>query len=296
MAWLIGVDVGGTFTDFCAFDGETGAIHVHKTPSTPDNPALAVIDGLLAMQETSGIDLAAVDRVAHGTTVATNALIQKRGGSVALITTGGFRDLLEIGRQIRPHMYDFQTDHPPPLVPRERRFEISERVMANGDVLRDPAGDEIADAVKKVAESGADACAVCFLFSFVNPDHERRLRDALRATVPHVFVSVSSEVQPEFREYERLSTTVMNAYLQPLMTSYLTFLEDELAALAPSAAVGINQSSGGLMSSVGPANCRSARRCRVPRRERWGPPLSPEVLARPTPSPWTWGAPARTSR
>ena len=136
MAWLVGVDVGGTFTDFYALDDQSGTVVVHKTPSTPDNPAQAIVDGLHGLATTHSIDLGSMHRLAHGTTVATNALLQRRGASVALITTEGFRDLLEIGRQTRPHMFSLQEDHPAPLVPSERRFEVRERLTATGEVLR----------------------------------------------------------------------------------------------------------------------------------------------------------------
>ena len=248
MAWMIGVDVGGTFTDFYAFDDETGAVRVHKTPSTPDNPARAVIDGVRQLAKAQDIDLAAVSRLSHGTTVATNTLIQGRGGRVTLVTTKGFRDLLEIGRQIRPHMFDFQKDYPPPLVPRQRRLEADERVMANGSVRRALSQEEVDRVVAAVAASEPDACAVCFLFSFVNPAHERQIAAGLAAAMPDLDISISSDVQPEFREYERLSTTVLNAYLQPVMARYMRDFEEALAAAAPAATLGINQSAGGLMS------------------------------------------------
>jgi len=248
MAWYVGVDVGGTFTDFHGFDDATGATVVHKTPSTPDNPARAIVAGLAELAQARGIAVDAVSRLAHGTTVATNALLQRRGGTVALITTEGFRDLLEIGRQVRPHMYDLQADHPPPLVPREWRFEVAERVTADGAVRR-PLGDhDLARVVDAVKATGADAVAVCLLFAFVNPAHERRIGAALAAALPERDASLSSEVQPEFREYERLSTTVLNAYLQPVMARYLVDLERQIRARAPAIHIGINQSSGGLMS------------------------------------------------
>ncbi len=253
MTWIIGVDVGGTFTDFHAFDVESGVDRIHKTPSTPAEPARAVLDGLAAMAALHDIDLGQVARLSHGTTIATNSLIQGKGGKVALVTTKGFRDLLEIGRQIRPHMFDFQLDHPPPLVPRERRLEAAERVLADGSVRLALDEAEIAQVVEAVRDSGAEACAVCFLFAFVNPAHERRLAEALGQALPELSVSISSEVQPEFREYERLSTTVLNAYLQPVMSRYIADFERGLAEAAPAARLGINQSAGGLMS---PARAR----------------------------------------
>ncbi|UCH75085.1 MAG: hydantoinase/oxoprolinase family protein [Rhodospirillales bacterium] len=248
MAWTIGVDVGGTFTDFYALDEASGAVRVEKRPSTPDDPGRAILDGLAALAARHAIPPAEVRRFSHGTTVATNALIQRRGGRVALVTTKGFRDLLEIGRQTRPHMYDLYRDHPPPLVPRRFRLELDERIDAAGKVLRAPDDAAIADIVAQVRETGARACAICFLFAFLNPAHERRLADALRAADPGLLLSLSSEVQPEFREYERFSTTVLNAYLQAVMHDYVEKLEAGLAEAVPNATLGINQSSGGLMS------------------------------------------------
>ncbi len=252
MSWIIGVDVGGTFTDFHVYDDESGELRLHKTPSTPDNPARAVLNGINELAS-GDLDLAQVSRLSHGTTVATNALIQRRGGKVALLVTEGFRDLLEIGRQIRPHMFSFQQDHPTPLVPRERRFEAAERVLYDGSVHRPLSQDAIDRAVAQVRESGADCLAICLIFGFINPDHERRLRQAMQAALPDLQISISSEVQPEFREYERLSTTVLNSYLQPVMGSYLGEFEDELSKLMPNADLGINQSAGGLMT---PARAR----------------------------------------
>ena len=249
MPWIVGVDVGGTFTDLYAYNDEARAYHVFKLASTPDQPHRAIIEGFRAICEEAGIAISDVRRLEHGTTVATNALIQRRGATVALVTTRGFRDLLEIQRQVRPHMYSFQRDYPTPLVPRERRFEVTERVTAGGAVLR-PLDESDVDAVAdRIAQSGATACAVCFLFAFLTPDHEKRVRERLAARLPELFVSLSSEVQPEFREYERLSTTVLNAYLQPVVTRYLDGLEGDLRTIAPAAALGINSSRGGLMSA-----------------------------------------------
>ncbi len=249
MAWVIGVDVGGTFTDFYALDDQTGAFVIHKTPSTPDHPARAIVDGIQALCTQHHIDTSAIRRLSHGTTVATNTLLQRRGATVALITTQGFRDLLEIGRQIRPHMFSLQEDYPTPLVPRERRYEVAERMMANGSVLRpiDPAS--LQEVLAQVRASGAQACAVCLLFAFVNPEHEQAIAKALEGEeMSGLYLSLSSEVQPEFREYERLSTTVLNAYLQPIVANYLRALTEQLSERLPQAALGINQSSGGLMS------------------------------------------------
>ena len=250
----VGVDVGGTFTDFHVLDETSGAVWTAKRPSTPDNPARAIIDGLQVLASRHGIDPAALGRLAHGTTVGTNALIQRRGGRVAMVTTRGFRDLLEIGRQTRPHMYSLTEDHPPPLVERRHRFEIAERMDAAGEAVVEPTEEAIAAAVEQMRASGAESCAVCLLFAFRNPEHEHRVATALRAAFPDVPVCTSFEVQPEFREYERFSTTVLNAYLQPVLGRYLSHLESGLARVASAASIGINQSSGGLMS---PARARA---------------------------------------
>ena len=248
MAWVIGVDVGGTFTDFSAYDEETGQSHVYKVSSTPDKPGRAIVEGFKRMCAEKGLDPAGASRLAHGTTVATNALIQRRGGRIALITTKGFRDLLEIGRQVRPHMYDLQRDNPPPLVPRELRFEVPERILADGSVRRHLDNSHLEEAVNAVAESGVDACAVCFLFSFINDEHERRMGERLRAALPGVNVSLSSEVRPEFREYERFSTTALNAYLQPVVARYLDSFERTMSVEVPHISISVSQSAGGLMS------------------------------------------------
>ena len=248
MVWFVGVDVGGTFTDFYAFDEDQHLVRIHKRPSTPKNPALAILSGLDDLARYQGVVSDTVARFAHGTTVATNALIQRRGAPVALITTEGFRDLLEIGRQIRPKMYDLKADEPPPLVPRKYRIEIKERIDANGGIVETLEDSAIRKAVETVKASGAEACAVGLLFAFLNPEHERRIGEILKAELPNVFVSLSSSVQPEFREYERLSTTVLNAYLQPIVTRYMDTLKAGLASRIPRAVIGINQSSGGLMS------------------------------------------------
>jgi len=253
MGWTVGVDVGGTFTDFFASNQETGAFHVSKTPSTPSNPAEAILTGLNALCAQYNIPQDQIERLSHGTTVGTNALIQRKGSRVALITTKGFRDLLEIGRQTRPHMYDLQKDHPAPLIDREDRIELHERIDAAGVVVHNPTVQDIETAVDEAIATDPSAIAVGFLFAFRNPKHEQQVASVIAKRAPDVSVSISSEVQPEFREYERLSTTVLNAYLQPVMGHYLQTLEDGVNRQAPKATLGINQSSGGLMS---PARAR----------------------------------------
>jgi N-methylhydantoinase A len=248
MAWMIGVDIGGTFTDFFAFETTTNKIVLHKVASTPDSPARAVLAGLHDLAAHHKIDLNGITRLSHGTTVATNALIERRGGKVALVVTEGFRDLIEIGRQIRPHVFSLQTDYPAPLVPRQLRFEAPERVTAAGRAVRALTPAALGDLVRAIGEVKPDACAVCLLFSFANPAHEQMIHDAFVAAFPNMHLSISSEVQSEFREYERMSTVVLNAYLQPVIDRYLGDLAEGVGRTAPGATLGINQSSGGLMS------------------------------------------------
>lgn len=247
--WIIGVDVGGTFTDFAARNAGTGERRIHKRPSTPDDPSRAILEGLAELQQKTGIAGDRIDRLAHGTTVATNALLQRKGPEVGLVTTKGFRDLVEIGRQVRPRIYDLQADAPPPLVRREFRFEIQERIGPNGEVIEPLSDTDIAALIETLkANSAIRSLAVCFLFSFINPEHEARVAARIREALPDLFVSASSAVQPEFREYERFSTTLINAFLQPEVSRYMDRLRAAIGAIAPRAKLGIFQSSGGLMN------------------------------------------------
>lgn len=216
----VGIDIGGTFTDFVAFDELEQSYRTFKVLSTPDDPARAVLDGL------SRIVLGEHPTVVHGSTVATNALLERKGAVTAFVTTRGFRDLLTIGRQSRLDIYDFFTDRPDPLVPDRLCFEISERVDHKGRVLDPLKEAEIPGLVQRLTEAGAESVAISLLFSFLHPEHESNLAAALRAA--GFGVSTSSEILPEFREYERSSTTVINAYVSPIMDSYLGELESEL--------------------------------------------------------------------
>ncbi len=247
--WVVGVDVGGTFTDFSARQLSTGRAVVHKRPSTPHDPSEAILNGLRELQEKAGIADEDIARFAHGTTVATNALLQRKGPKTALVTTKGFRDLLEIGRQVRPAIYDLQLDAPPPLVERENRIEITERIGPKGEAVVELTEAEIDAVVAEVAKlEDVESIAVCLIFSFLNPEHEQRIAEALRKARPDLYVSLSSEVHPEFREYERFSTAVINAFLQPEVSRYMDRLSAAISKAAPNAALGIFQSAGGLMS------------------------------------------------
>ena len=225
----VALDTGGTFTDCVFLRG--GRLEILKIPSTPRNPADAIRIALerIAGESPDGADGEPLE-VLCGTTVGTNALLERRGGRVALVTTAGFEDVLEIGRQARPKLYELMGARPAPLVPSERRFGVRERVGADGRVLLRPSKAEIARIVRGVRGSRADAVAVCLLFSFLRPEHERLLAEKLRAA--GMDVSVSHEILPEFREFERTATTVLNAYLVPVMSRYLSDIEKHAAAAA----------------------------------------------------------------
>lgn len=247
--WIVGVDVGGTFTDFAARNVATGEFAIHKRPSTPHDPSEAILEGFGELKAKIGITGEEVGRFAHGTTVATNALLQRKGAKVGVVTTRGFRDLLEIGRQVRPSIYDLQVDAPPPLADRQARLEMEERIGPDGEVITqmtDAAIDQLLDELSELND--IQSLAICLLFSFANPDHEQRIASAIKQARPDLYVSVSSEVQPEFREYERFSTTLINAFLQPEVSRYMDRLQAAVGRAAPVARFGIFQSSGGLMS------------------------------------------------
>ena len=212
----IGVDTGGTFTDF-VFERD-GRFNLFKLPSTPSDPSLAIQQGLNRICDETGARLDRIE-VVHGTTVGTNALLQRRGARIALVTTKGFEDVLVIGRQARPELYNLNAIKPPPLVTDELRLGISERVVASGEVLEPLDERELARLVKKLKRSGVEAVAISLLFSFLHPEHEERIASALAPL--EVPLSISSRILPEYREYERTSTVVINAYLQPLMGRYL---------------------------------------------------------------------------
>jgi len=235
----LGVDVGGTFTDLVAL--REGRVVTAKVPSTPRDQS----EGVVAAIGASGVEAGAVDALAHGMTVATNALLERRGARTALVTTEGFRDVLEIARQNRPSLYDLSEDRPPPLVPRELRFTVGERMGPDGVITPLDEGS-LETAVAAVREAEVEAVAVCLLFAFAHPEHERRVGEALRAALPSVHVSLSSEVLPEFREYERFSTTAADAYLAPKLSAYLKNLAGKVEG-AGLPGPRIMQSSGGVV-------------------------------------------------
>ena len=239
----VGVDTGGTFTDF-VFE-LSNRIQVFKLPSTPADPSEAIVAGLNRIADLTGTKLQNIE-IVHGTTVGTNALLQRRGARAALITTKGFEDVLAIGRQARPELYNLDAGRPPTLVPESLRFGVSERVASSGEVLTALEDDQLEQLVTNLEAANVESIAVALLFSFVHPEHEKRIARAVSSL--NVPVSVSHQILPEYREYERTSTVTINAYLQPLMGSYLR----KLAAHAPK--LRVMQSSGGSISAVAAAD------------------------------------------
>ena len=237
---VVGVDVGGTFTDFVLL--EAGDVRTFKALSTPADPSSAVLAGLRAMSAPADAD------VAHGTTVATNALLERKGARTALLVTEGFEDLLEIGRQTRPALYDLLVERPTPLVPSELRIGVPERVDREGMAIVDLSPEAARRLAASVRDRGAEAVAVSLLFSFLNPTHESLLKEALSAADRGLFLSVSSDLVPEYREYERTSTTVVNAYVGPVVATYLRHLRDAVGRR-----LRVMHSGGGSLSAEGAA-------------------------------------------
>lgn len=247
----LGIDVGGTFTDFVLIDDENGEITYSKTLTTPGNLAQGVLAGMEKILNLAGSSMQDLEYIVHGTTIGTNALIERKGARVGLITTAGFRDVLEIARVERPDggLYDMTVDLPAPLVPRYLRLEADERLAADGSVVRPLQPESVIRAVDQFKSQGVEAVAVCLLFSFRNPSHERMVRELCQELLPGVPVTLSSEVAPEFREYERTSTTVLNAYLLPITQQYIRSLVAQLEARCGPIDLRIMQASGGSMTA-----------------------------------------------
>ena len=247
----LGVDTGGTFTDFVVLNARTGEIAAFKVPSVPDDPARAVLAGIERLRDACGVDPSRIGRFIFGTTVATNAVLERSGARTALVATRGTRDVIEIQRLWRSHLFDLYIRKPPPLVPRRWRFEADERIGARGEVVTPLTDGEAGRIADVIARGGFEAVAVCCLFSFLEPAHERKLRDAIAGVAPDVPVSLSCEVSPEFREYERATTTVMNAYVMPRIDRIARRLETLAEEIGCPAPIRIMQSNGGLMSVAG---------------------------------------------
>jgi N-methylhydantoinase A/oxoprolinase/acetone carboxylase beta subunit len=248
--FAIGVDIGGTFTDVVCVD-RAGEMRLLKIPTTPRNPSAGAIEAVALMQRQWGVAPDAITRFVHGTTIATNAVLERKGARIGLVTTFGFKDVLEIGRQMRHAMYDLVLTPETPvfLAPGAFRKEVPERVGPDGEVLVPLDEAAVARAVAELAAEGVEAIAVCYLFSFVNPAHELRTREIVNRLHPELMVSLSCEVDPAFREYERTCVTAFDAYVKPVVGRYLESMERDLAAAGVAAPLQIMQSRGGICSS-----------------------------------------------
>jgi len=243
----IGVDIGGTFTDGTLVDSSTGQVITSKVLTTPADPAsgfISAVNKLLGVN--NDVEPGEIEHVVHATTVATNAIIEGKTAKTAFVTTQGFRDMLEIARQIRPSLYDLQFEKPAPLVPRQLCFEIPERLDAKGNVVTPLDEKALAKIVDQIAETGVEAIAICLLHSYRNPDHEQKVGKAIKAIIPDVKLSLSSEIVPEFREYLRASTTVINSAVTPIVSTYLASILEKLHSANINSELLVMQSYGGV--------------------------------------------------
>ena len=250
---VVGVDIGGTFTDFMLYDTASGAVHVHKVPSTPEAPERAMVTGLLELCELAGVSPGDLEGVFHGTTIATNAVLQFDGALVGMITTRGFRDIVHIGRHQRPLHYSVMQDIPwqaYPFVRRRHRKVVTERIVPpRGDVLVALDEEEVRFAARELRAEGVEAVAVCFLFSYLNPAHERRAAEIVREELPGAFVTTSADIVPQFREFERFTTAAMSAFVGPKTAQYVERLEAALASEGVGGELHVMMSSGGVASA-----------------------------------------------
>src|SRR5437773_11557810 len=247
-----GVDVGGTYTDLIYVDDEAGQTLVHKLATTPDDPSQGTVQGIRELTEQAGVSPAALEQVFHGTTIATNIVIEHNGAQVGLITTEGYRDILHIARHKKPLNFSNYQDLPwqrYPIVRRRYRLTVPERITGDGSVLVPLDEDRARAQVRRLKEAGVEAVAVCFLFSFVNPEHEARVAEIVREEFPDAFLSVSSEVLPQYRRYERFSTVCLNAYIGPKVSRYVRRLEDELHAMGVRTGIHLMTSASGVATA-----------------------------------------------
>lgn len=248
MGYKLGVDVGGTFTDLCLFNEDQRETMVLKLPSTPEDPSKAIIEGIENILRLNHVAAHSVQYVVHGTTVGTNAAIERKGAKTALLTTEGFRDLLELARQTRPSIYNLFQDKPEPLIKRNLRKEVTERLNFDGSIEKSVDKRQIEQVIKELEKDDIKAVSICFLHSYVNPVHEQLVKEMVQELLPNVYVSTSSEVLPEYREYERLTTTTLNSYLGPVVSQYVTNFADNVEKIGIPVKPYINQSNSGVMS------------------------------------------------
>ena len=246
--YRIGFDIGGTFTDFILLDTQRNDIRLHKCLTTPHDPSIAALEGLTELLQAANLTLAPIGDVVHGTTLVTNALIERSGARLGLITTQGFRDILEMGTEQRYDIYDLFLQFPDPLVPRRHRLEVTERMDRDGNVLTPLDPTQVRTTAQRLVADGIEAIAICFLHAYRNPAHEQHAAEIVRAAFPDIAVSISSDVVAELWEYQRCNTTCANAYVQPLMGRYIGRLERELHARGFRGELRFMHSAGGLLS------------------------------------------------
>jgi len=246
--YRLGCDIGGTFTDFVLLDDTTGEMKINKCLTTPKDPSDAVEQGIRELMKIEPGFMDDLQEVIHGTTLVINAIIERKGAKTGLITTKGFRDVLELGREIRYAPYDIFAEFPEPLVPRRLRLEVEERIRSDGSVLKPLDPVHAKEVVSTLVQMGVESIAVCLINSFENPAHEFMIKEIIEKEYPHISVSISYEVLPQIREYERTSTTVTNAYVKPLTGKYLSRLSDRLKGLGFKGRLFIMLSSGGITS------------------------------------------------
>ena len=249
MNWRVGSDIGGTFTDIAYIDDE-GVLHTDKVPSTPDRYGRGVVDGIKRLARQLDLNLNSMHEMVHGCTIATNAILEGKGAKTALVTTAGFRDVLELRRIRVPRLYEPLYVKPAPLSPRNLRYEVRERMDSRGEVVTPLNEDDVRNIAKEILAQGVEAVSVCFLHSYTNPDHERQAGDILREYLPNLFISLSIDVLPEIREYERVSTTVINAYVGPTVKRYVEEMANDLRAVKCAAKITMMQSSGGTVGAA----------------------------------------------
>jgi len=246
--YRLGCDIGGTFTDFVLLDDQTGEIKINKCLTTPRDPSDAVEQGVRELEVAAPGFVERLDELIHGTTLVINSIIERKGARTGLITTKGFRDILEMGREIRYAPYDTFAEFPKPLIPRRLRFEVDERIRSDGSVIKPLHPEESRQVVRTLLEAGVESIAVCLINSFENPAHELILKEIIEKESPGLAVSISYEVLPQIREYERTSTTVTNAYVKPLTGKYLSNLAGRLESIGFKGRLFIMLSSGGVTS------------------------------------------------
>jgi len=255
MGYMFGVDVGGTFTDLSVFDTEKNMLFNYKLSSTPGDPSLAIVEGILEVMNLLNLTPEEISYLAHGTTVATNALIEKKGARVGLITTQGFKDLMEIGWQKRPNLYDLLRPKAQSILPPGHRYEVKERILYNGEIKEPLDEDSVLEVIECLKKQNVESVAICTLFSFLNPVHEKHIKGLVKKHFPEVYVTASHEIVHEFREYSRMSTTVLNAYLGSVMKKYVQNFEQSIKNIGIKAKPYVTQSNGSIISISETIDC-----------------------------------------